>query len=74
MNHEYQGPTPAPRYELVRLLLSWGADVNCYFTALSDTVFPTALQYCIKDPMMLRLLLNNGYNAEKYTDDQPTDY
>ncbi|XP_046878677.1 ankyrin repeat and SOCS box protein 15-like [Hypomesus transpacificus] len=55
----------AERYELVRLLLSWGADVNCYFTALSDTVFPTALQYCLKDPLMLRLLLNNGYNAEK---------
>ncbi|XP_022527429.2 ankyrin repeat and SOCS box protein 15b isoform X1 [Astyanax mexicanus] len=54
----------AGRYELVRLLLAHGADVNCFFTAISDTVFPTALQYCLQDHMMLRLLLNNGYSAE----------
>uniref|UniRef100_A0A8B9J5J1 Ankyrin repeat and SOCS box containing 15b n=1 Tax=Astyanax mexicanus TaxID=7994 RepID=A0A8B9J5J1_ASTMX len=54
----------AGRYELVRLLLAHGADVNCFFTVISDTVFPTALQYCLQDHMMLRLLLNNGYSAE----------
>ncbi|XP_029105644.1 ankyrin repeat and SOCS box protein 15-like isoform X2 [Scleropages formosus] len=54
----------AGRYEIVRLLLAKQADVNCYFTAVSDTVFPTALQYCLRDEMMMRLLLNNGYDAE----------
>uniref|UniRef100_UPI003AAA81CC ankyrin repeat and SOCS box protein 15-like n=1 Tax=Centroberyx gerrardi TaxID=166262 RepID=UPI003AAA81CC len=53
------------RYEIVKLLLAAKADVNCYFTMISDTVFPTALQYCLKDEVMMRLLLNNGYNAEK---------
>ncbi|CAB1345790.1 unnamed protein product, partial [Coregonus sp. 'balchen'] len=52
-------------YELVRLLLSSGAEVNCYFRMISDTVFPTALQYCLRDHMMLRLLLNNGYDVDK---------
>uniref|UniRef100_A0A8C6SDE5 Ankyrin repeat and SOCS box containing 15b n=1 Tax=Neogobius melanostomus TaxID=47308 RepID=A0A8C6SDE5_9GOBI len=55
----------AERYELVRLLLSYGADVNCYFNVISHTVFPTALQYCFRDPLMLRLLLNSGYDAYK---------
>ncbi|XP_023275680.1 ankyrin repeat and SOCS box protein 15 isoform X1 [Seriola lalandi dorsalis] len=53
------------RYEIVKLLLAARADVNCYFTVVNDTVFPTALQYCLKDEVMMRLLLNNGYNAEK---------
>ncbi|KAI4873595.1 hypothetical protein NFI96_030682 [Prochilodus magdalenae] len=55
----------AGRYEIVKLLLANQADVNCYFTAVSDTVFPTALQYCLRDEMMLRMLLNCGYDAEK---------
>ncbi|XP_034529695.1 ankyrin repeat and SOCS box protein 15b [Notolabrus celidotus] len=53
------------RYELVQLLLSYGADVNCYFRAICNTQFPTALQYCLKDPVMMRLLLNGGYQAYK---------
>ncbi|XP_008309807.1 ankyrin repeat and SOCS box protein 15-like isoform X2 [Cynoglossus semilaevis] len=53
------------RYEIVKLLLAAEADVNCYFTAVNDTVFPTALQYCLKDEVMMRLLLNHGYDAEK---------
>ncbi|XP_055049334.2 ankyrin repeat and SOCS box protein 15 isoform X1 [Misgurnus anguillicaudatus] len=53
------------RYEIVKLLLAKLADVNCYFTVVNDTVFPTALQYCLKDEMMMRLLLNSGYDAEK---------
>ncbi|KAG7234551.1 hypothetical protein INR49_004486 [Caranx melampygus] len=52
------------RYDIVKLLLVAKADVNCYFTVVSDTVFPTALQYCLKDEVMMRLLLNNGYNVE----------
>ncbi|XP_040894354.1 ankyrin repeat and SOCS box protein 15 isoform X2 [Toxotes jaculatrix] len=53
------------RYEIVKLLLAAKADVNCYFTVVNNTVFPTALQYCLKDEVMMRLLLNNGYDAEK---------
>ncbi|KAM9352623.1 ankyrin repeat and SOCS box protein 15 [Symphorus nematophorus] len=53
------------RYEIVKLLLAAKANVNCYFTVVHDTVFPTALQYCLKDEVMMRLLLNNGYDAEK---------
>uniref|UniRef100_A0A3Q3X938 Uncharacterized protein n=1 Tax=Mola mola TaxID=94237 RepID=A0A3Q3X938_MOLML len=53
------------RYDIVKLLLAAKADVNCYFTVVSDTVFPTALQYCLKDEVMMRLLLNNGYKAER---------
>ncbi|XP_075993995.1 ankyrin repeat and SOCS box protein 15-like [Genypterus blacodes] len=52
-------------FDIVKLLLAAKADVNCYFTVVSDTVFPTALQYCLKDEVMMRLLLNNGYQAEK---------
>nr|XP_043891393.1 ankyrin repeat and SOCS box protein 15-like isoform X1 [Solea senegalensis] len=53
------------RYEIVKLLLAAKADVNCYFTVVSDTVFPTALQYCLKDEVMMRLLLNNGYRVDR---------
>ncbi|KAM6895687.1 ankyrin repeat and SOCS box protein 15b [Xenentodon cancila] len=56
----------AERYELVQLLLSYGAEVNCYFRVISNTVFPTALQYCLRDRVMLRLLLNSGYHAHKH--------
>ncbi|XP_017569153.1 ankyrin repeat and SOCS box protein 15 isoform X2 [Pygocentrus nattereri] len=55
----------AGRYEIVKLLLANQADVNFYFTAVSDTVFPTALQYCLRDEMMMRMLLNCGYDAGK---------
>uniref|UniRef100_A0A671SYK7 Ankyrin repeat and SOCS box containing 15 n=1 Tax=Sinocyclocheilus anshuiensis TaxID=1608454 RepID=A0A671SYK7_9TELE len=53
----------AGRYEIVRILLASQADVNCYFTEV--TVFPTALQYCLRDEMMMRLLLNNGYDVDE---------
>ncbi|MFT7799217.1 ankyrin repeat and SOCS box protein 15-like [Arapaima gigas] len=52
-------------YEIVRLLLAKGADVNCYFRVVSHTLFPTALQYCLRDEVMMRLLLNGGYDAER---------
>ncbi|XP_068442829.1 ankyrin repeat and SOCS box protein 15b [Clinocottus analis] len=53
----------AERHELVQLLLSYGAEVNCYFRLITNTMFPTALQYSLRDPVMLRLLLNSGYQA-----------
>uniref|UniRef100_A0A8C9YFG8 Ankyrin repeat and SOCS box containing 15b n=1 Tax=Sander lucioperca TaxID=283035 RepID=A0A8C9YFG8_SANLU len=53
----------AERYELVQLLLSYGAEVNCYFRVINNTLFPTALQYSLRDPVMLQLLLNSGYQA-----------
>ncbi|XP_069019541.1 ankyrin repeat and SOCS box protein 15-like [Embiotoca jacksoni] len=52
-------------YKIVKQLIAAGADVSCYFTVVHETVFPSALQYCLKDEVMLRLLLNNGYDAEK---------
>ncbi|XP_031721405.1 ankyrin repeat and SOCS box protein 15b isoform X3 [Anarrhichthys ocellatus] len=53
----------AERHQLVQLLLSYGAEVNCYFRVITNTMFPTALQYSLRDPVMLRLLLNSGYQA-----------
>ncbi|XP_028728807.1 ankyrin repeat and SOCS box protein 15 [Peromyscus leucopus] len=53
----------ANRHELVRLLLSYGANVNCYLY-VNDTRFPSAIQYALNDEVMLRLLLNNGYQVE----------
>uniref|UniRef100_A0A673XHV8 Ankyrin repeat and SOCS box containing 15 n=1 Tax=Salmo trutta TaxID=8032 RepID=A0A673XHV8_SALTR len=53
------------QYEIVKLLLARQADINCYFSVVGDTVFPPALQYCLRDEMMMRLLLNNGYDADK---------
>lgn len=58
-------PRSVCRHDLVQLLLSYGADVNCYFRVISNTLFPTALQYCLSDPIMMRLLLNGGYQAHK---------
>uniref|UniRef100_A0A6I8P4J1 Leiomodin 2 n=1 Tax=Ornithorhynchus anatinus TaxID=9258 RepID=A0A6I8P4J1_ORNAN len=54
----------AGNYEIVRLLLSHGANVNCYFMLVNDTRFPSAIQYALTDEVMLRLLLNNGYQVE----------
>nr|XP_061812981.1 dynein axonemal heavy chain 12-like [Nerophis lumbriciformis] len=52
------------RHRIVRMLLDAKADVNRYFGAVSDTLFPTALQYCLKDAAMMSMLLNAGYKAE----------
>lgn len=54
----------ANSHEIVRLLLSYGANVNCYFMHVNDTRFPSAIQYALNDEVMLRLLLNNGYQVE----------
>ncbi|XP_078272636.1 ankyrin repeat and SOCS box protein 15-like [Rhinoraja longicauda] len=63
----------AGNHELVRLLLRHGANVNSYFTLINDTQFPTAIQYAVHDEMMLRLLLNNGYNVPMCFDCIHTD-
>ncbi|KAI4798699.1 hypothetical protein KUCAC02_020553 [Chaenocephalus aceratus] len=47
------GDAESGRYDIVKLLLAAKADVNCYFT------------YCLKDEVMMRLLLNNGYKVER---------
>ncbi|OXB58918.1 hypothetical protein ASZ78_001906 [Callipepla squamata] len=54
----------AGNHEIVRLLLSYGANVNCYFMMVNDTHFPSAIQYALNDEVMLRLLLNHGYKVE----------
>ncbi|XP_055087663.1 ankyrin repeat and SOCS box protein 15b isoform X2 [Periophthalmus magnuspinnatus] len=56
-----------------QMLLEAGArsdldPLRCILVAIraeSHTVFPTGLQYCLRDPLMLRLLLNGGYDAHK---------
>lgn len=52
------------RRDLVRLLLAAGADANLQFRPVSNSRFPTALQYCLKDEAMMRLLLAAGYRAQ----------
>ncbi|XP_019364821.1 PREDICTED: ankyrin repeat and SOCS box protein 15 [Gavialis gangeticus] len=54
----------AGNHEIVRLLLSHRANVNCYFMLINDTHFPSAIQYALNDEVMLRLLLNHGYKVE----------
>ncbi|KAM9325467.1 ankyrin repeat and SOCS box protein 14 [Gastrophryne carolinensis] len=51
-------------YELVKLLLRHGANVN-YVCRVNPLHFPSALQYALKDEVMLRMLLNYGYNVYK---------
>ncbi|XP_069824907.1 LOW QUALITY PROTEIN: ankyrin repeat and SOCS box protein 14 [Dendropsophus ebraccatus] len=51
-------------YELVHLLLRHGANVN-YVCRVNPMHFPSALQYALKDEVMLRMLLNYGYHVHK---------
>ncbi|XP_066452659.1 ankyrin repeat and SOCS box protein 14 [Eleutherodactylus coqui] len=51
-------------YELVNLLLRHGANVN-YVSKINPLHFPSALQYALKDEVMLRMLMNYGYNVYK---------
>ncbi|XP_044132876.1 ankyrin repeat and SOCS box protein 15 isoform X1 [Bufo gargarizans] len=55
-------------HEIVRLLLVHNANVNCYFMLVNDTHFPSAIQYALNDEIMLRMLLNNGYQVERCFD------
>ncbi|XP_043831686.1 ankyrin repeat and SOCS box protein 14 isoform X1 [Dromiciops gliroides] len=54
-------------YGLVSLLLRHGANVN-YVCRVNPLHFPSALQYTLKDEVMLRLLLNYGYDTESCFD------
>ncbi|KAM3914143.1 ankyrin repeat and SOCS box protein 14 [Leptodactylus fuscus] len=51
-------------YELVNLLLRHGANVN-YVCKVNPLHFPSALQYALKDEVILRMLLNYGYDVYK---------
>uniref|UniRef100_A0A8C1JJS8 Ankyrin repeat and SOCS box containing 14a n=1 Tax=Cyprinus carpio TaxID=7962 RepID=A0A8C1JJS8_CYPCA len=54
-------------YELINLLLRYGANVN-YYCRVNTTHFPSALQYALKDEVVLRMLCNYGYNVERCFD------
>ncbi|XP_008847507.2 ankyrin repeat and SOCS box protein 14 [Nannospalax galili] len=54
-------------YELISLLLRHGANVN-YFCRVNPLHFPSALQYTLKDEVMLRMLLNYGYDTKRCFD------
>ncbi|KAJ8016092.1 hypothetical protein DPEC_G00003560 [Dallia pectoralis] len=51
-------------YELINTLLRYGANAN-YYSRNSTTHFPPALQYALKDEVMLRMLLNHGYDVQR---------
>ncbi|XP_068451960.1 dynein axonemal heavy chain 12 [Clinocottus analis] len=54
-------------YELTNLLLRFGANVN-YYCRINTTHFPSALQYALKDEVVLRMLCNYGYDVERCFD------
>ncbi|KAK5933460.1 hypothetical protein CgunFtcFv8_013940 [Champsocephalus gunnari] len=49
-------------YELINLLLRYGANVN-YYCKVNTSHFPSALQYAFKDEVVLRMLCNYGYDV-----------
>ncbi|XP_047440005.1 dynein axonemal heavy chain 12-like [Mugil cephalus] len=51
-------------YELINMLLQYGANVN-YYCRINTTHFPSALQYALKDEVLLRMLCNYGYDVER---------
>ncbi|XP_068996933.1 dynein axonemal heavy chain 12 isoform X1 [Embiotoca jacksoni] len=54
-------------YELINILLKFGANVN-YYSRVNTTHFPSALQYALKDEVMLRMILNHGYDVKRCFD------
>ncbi|XP_066529411.1 dynein axonemal heavy chain 12 isoform X1 [Hoplias malabaricus] len=54
-------------YELINTLLRYGANVN-YYSRVNTTHFPSALQHALKDEVMLRMLLNHGYDVQRCFD------
>ncbi|XP_076600251.1 dynein axonemal heavy chain 12 [Chaetodon auriga] len=54
-------------YELINLLLRFGANVN-YYCRVNTTHFPSALQYALKDEVVLRMLCNYGYDVGRCFD------
>ncbi|KAL3064425.1 hypothetical protein OYC64_000650 [Pagothenia borchgrevinki] len=54
-------------YEMINQLLKFGANVN-YYSRVNTTHFPSALQYALKDEVMLRMILNHGYDVKRCFD------
>ncbi|XP_067383332.1 dynein axonemal heavy chain 12 [Channa argus] len=54
-------------YELINTLLKFGANVN-YYSRINTTHFPSALHYALKDEVMLRMILNYGYDVKRCFD------
>uniref|UniRef100_H2SGL2 Ankyrin repeat and SOCS box containing 14 n=1 Tax=Takifugu rubripes TaxID=31033 RepID=H2SGL2_TAKRU len=54
-------------YELMELLLRFGANVN-YYCRVNTTHFPSALQYALKDQVVLRMLCQYGYDVHRCFD------
>ncbi|XP_036387765.1 dynein heavy chain 12, axonemal-like [Megalops cyprinoides] len=54
-------------YKLISTLLRYGANVN-YYSRVNTTHFPSALQYALKDEVVLRMLLNYGYDVKRCFD------
>ncbi|KAG7247457.1 hypothetical protein CRUP_009784, partial [Coryphaenoides rupestris] len=54
-------------YELINALLRSGANVN-YYSRVNTTHFPSAVQYALKDEVMLRMILNHGYDVKRCFD------
>ncbi|MED6256333.1 Ankyrin repeat and SOCS box protein 14, partial [Ataeniobius toweri] len=54
-------------YDLINLLLRYGANVN-YYSRINTTHFPSALQYALKDEVVLRMLCTYGYDVERCFD------
>uniref|UniRef100_A0A8D3C4S7 SOCS box domain-containing protein n=1 Tax=Scophthalmus maximus TaxID=52904 RepID=A0A8D3C4S7_SCOMX len=54
-------------YELINTLLKFGANVN-YYSRVNTTHFPSALQHALKDEVMLRMILNHGYDVKRCFD------
>ncbi|XP_051280511.1 dynein axonemal heavy chain 12 isoform X2 [Dicentrarchus labrax] len=54
-------------YEMINTLLKSGANVN-YYSRVNSTHFPSALQYALKDEVMLRMILNHGYDVKRCFD------
>ena len=54
-------------YEMINALLKAGANVN-YYSRVNTTHFPSAVQYALKDEVMLRMILNHGYDVKRCFD------
>ncbi|KAM9785998.1 dynein axonemal heavy chain 12 [Neosynchiropus ocellatus] len=54
-------------YELINTLLRFGANVN-YYSRVNTTHFPSAIQHALKDEVMLRMILNHGYDVKRCFD------
>lgn len=51
-------------YDLIHTLLRYGANVN-YISLVNPSHFPSALQHALEDKVVLRMLLNYGYDVAR---------